>query len=210
MKRRYLSGEERALWTLATRDVKPGKQRARKAAVKAAAQERTPALLRDAALRAAPQDEGSRRAKKESLILRSAPKARVTKDAGPNAATAAKKTKPAPVLGGGDPKADRRAAKGLIPIEASLDLHGLTEAAAHARTSRFILGAQSDGLRLVLVITGKGARKGGEGRGIIRTRFIDWVETAPLRAAIARAAPAKPKDGGQGAFYVFLKKKAAR
>lgn len=120
------------------------------------------------------------------------------------------KKKAAPVLGGGDPKADRRAARGSIPIERTLDLHGLTEAGAHARISRFILGAHSDGLRLVLVITGKGAARGGEGRGVLRRRFVDWVEMEPLRSAIARAAPAKPKDGGEGAFYVFLKQKTRR
>ena len=37
--------------------------------------------------------------------------------------------------------------------------------------------------------------------------FVDWVEAAPLRAAIARVGQAKPKDGGEGAFYVFLKRK---
>jgi DNA-nicking Smr family endonuclease len=114
------------------------------------------------------------------------------------------------VFGAGDPKADRKAAKGRIPIEARLDLHGMSEVVAQTRVTRFILGARDDGLRLVLVITGKGARAGGEGRGIIRTRFIDWVEASPLRAAIARVAPAKPKDGGAGAFYVFLKRKTRR
>jgi DNA-nicking Smr family endonuclease len=83
----------------------------------------------------------------------------------------------------------------------------MTEAAAHARVTRFLLGAHSSGLRLVLVITGKGARAGEERRGVIRARFFDWIETAPLRAAIARVAAAKPKDGGAGAFYVFLKRK---
>jgi len=186
VKRRDLSGEERALWKLATRDVKQAKKRARRP------------ILRDASLRDAPQDEGE-----IVLILRRAPKARVTKDRAP----AAKPAKPPPVFGAGDPKVDRKAAKGLIPIEARLDLHGLTEPAAQSRVTRFLLGAREDGLRLVLVITGKGAGRGGEGRGIIRTRFIDWVEASPLRAAIARVAPAKPKDGGAGAFYVFLKRK---
>lgn len=177
MRKRDLSGEERELWSLATRDVKPVKKR----------------------VRAAP---------KPPLPSKSdaAPRRRAAGAAIAPPFTASKK-KATPVLGGGDPKADRRAGKGLIPIERTLDLHGLTEAAAHARISRFILGAHSDGLRLVLVITGKGAARGGEGRGVLRRRFIDWVEMEPLRSAIARAAPAKPKDGGEGAFYIFLKRK---
>jgi DNA-nicking Smr family endonuclease len=194
VRRRDLSGEERELWALVTRDVKPAKKRARKHAAPTLAGEASAASARK-------QAQANRTGR--SLVP------------GPSAAKAGegRKTRPAreasrlSALHAGDPKADRRAAKGLIPIEARLDLHGLSEAAAHARVTRFVLRAQGDGLRLVLVITGKGAASGGEGRGVIRRRFIDWIESPPLRAAIARAAPAKPKDGGQGAFYVFLKRK---
>lgn len=178
MRKRDLSGEERELWSLATRDVKPVKKRARAALKPPAPPKSGPAPRRRAAV---------------AVIAAASP--------------SPPKKKTAPVLGGGDPRVDRRAAKGLIPIERTLDLHGLTEAAAHSRISRFILGAHSDGLRLVLVITGKGAARGGEGRGVLRRRFVDWVEMEPLRSAIARVAPAKPNDGGEGAFYVFLKRK---
>lgn len=195
MRRRDLSGEERELWALATRDVKPAKKRARRP------------IPRDAALQAAPYDEARRKPQKSAFNMRSAPTARVAKDHAKTAPSAGAKTKPPRALGGGDPNVDRRAAKGLIPIGARLDLHGMSEPAAHARVTRFLLSAREGGLRLVLVITGKGSRAGGEGRGVIRARFLDWIETAPLRAAIARAAPAKPKDGGAGAFYVFLKRK---
>lgn len=191
MKKRDLSGEEQELWALATRDVKPAKKRRRRP------------ILRDAALEAAPQEEKERRSAPKNIVLTRAPAARVAQNPQP----AARVAKPPPVFGGGDPKADRKAAKGLIPIEARLDLHGMTEAAAHARVTRFLLAAREDGLRLVLVITGKGARAGGGGRGVIRMRFFDWIETAPLRSAIARVASARPKDGGAGAFYVFLKRK---
>lgn len=201
MKRRDLSGEERALWALATRDVKPSKKRAAK---KRADPPLPPFAGEGSGAR------GSQRARAKGPIPAASPPAplpRAGEGRKPRAATT-----PAPVFGGGDPGADRKAAKGLIPIEARLDLHGLTEALAQARVTRFILGAREDGLRLVLVITGKGARQshgaaGGEGRGVIRARFMDWIETAPLRAAIARVANAKPKDGGTGAFYVFLKRR---
>ncbi|MDZ7629540.1 MAG: Smr/MutS family protein [Parvularculaceae bacterium] len=186
MRRRDLTDAERDLWSLATRDVKAAKKR-RRAASKPVTKPSAPSV---AASVKAPR-----------------PRAETIPAPKPLALRAPAKAKSPPVYGGGDPKADRRAAKGLIAIDARLDLHGLTEPVAQARVTRFILGAQEDGLRLVLVITGKGARAGGEGRGIIRTRFFDWIETAPLRAAIARAAPAKQKDGGDGAFYVFLKRK---
>ncbi len=204
MKRRDLSGEERALWALATRDVKPATKkrssRASKPSIKDA----------DALLHPAPPlrvkgagGEGASNRERRPVHAPSPPTPLPQAGEG-------RKTRAAPAsraLGGGDPGADRKAAKGLIPIDARLDLHGMTEPAAQTRVTRFILGAREDGLRFVLVITGKGSRAGGEGRGVIRARFLDWIETAPLRGAIARVAQAKPKDGGSGAFYVFLKRK---
>lgn len=185
MRKRDLSGEEQALWSLVTRDVKPAKKKRRARSADTPPRKReAPSLLSPGASRRPPSQPGDDKK-----------------------APAPRRRNPPPALGAGDPAADRRAAKGLIPIERTLDLHGLTEAGAHARVRRFLLGAQSDGARLVLVITGKGAARGGEGRGVIRRRFVDWVEAAPLRAAIARIAQAKPKDGGEGAFYVFLKRK---
>lgn len=190
MRKRDLSGEERALWSLVTRDVKPAKKKRRPRAPEA------PSAKRESP---APPPTGAARRRRSDIP---------TAQPGEGMKAAAPRRKsPPPALGAGDPAADRRAAKGLIPIERTLDLHGLTEASAHARVTRFILGAQADGVRLVLIITGKGAARGGEGRGVIRRRFVDWVEAAPLRAAIARVGQAKPKDGGEGAFYVFLKRK---
>jgi DNA-nicking Smr family endonuclease len=117
------------------------------------------------------------------------------------------KAKPHAVFGGGDPKRDRAAATRRIAIDATVDLHGMTQAEAHRRLPHFLAGAAADGARLVLVITGKGKADGS--RGVLRARFLDWIEEAPLRALIARVAAAKPKDGGAGAFYVFLKRKGA-
>ena len=53
--------------------------------------------------------------------------------------------------------------RGKLHPEARIDLHGLTLAEAHPELIRFILNAQSQGLRLVLVITGKGKRRDDTG-----------------------------------------------
>ena len=56
----------------------------------------------------------------------------------------------------------QRVARGREPIDARLDLHGLTQTQAHAALLRFLRRAQADGVRMVLVVTGKGTSKGGE------------------------------------------------
>ncbi|OFX02665.1 MAG: hypothetical protein A3E78_08095 [Alphaproteobacteria bacterium RIFCSPHIGHO2_12_FULL_63_12] len=113
------------------------------------------------------------------------------------------------VFGGGDPGLDRAAAARRIGIERTLDLHGMTQVQAHRALLQFIASAVHDGVRLVLVITGKGRAPTPEARGgVLRSRFLDWVEEPPLKGELARVSPAKPKDGGAGAFYVFLKRKS--
>jgi DNA-nicking Smr family endonuclease len=104
----------------------------------------------------------------------------------------------------GDPRQDRHVARRRREIDAVLDLHGLTEAAAHARFRLFVADALRSGARIALVITGKG-RGGGDGAGVLRRRFLGWIDEPAMRAHLARVAPAHPRDGGEGAFYLFLK-----
>lgn len=116
------------------------------------------------------------------------------------------------VFSAGDPALEKKARRGRLPVERVVDLHGLTQRAAHATLVRFLTEARADGLRCVLVITGKGADTRIDpftersSRGVIRTRFRDWVNKRALKDMIARVAPAHPRDGGSGAFYVFLKR----
>jgi DNA-nicking Smr family endonuclease len=105
----------------------------------------------------------------------------------------------------GDPKLEQKARRGRIEIERTLDLHGLTQDAARSRLLRFVETAYKDGCRCVLIVTGKGGPDRSP-RGVIRARFLDWIEEAPLRAIIARASRAAPRHGGEGAFYLFLKR----
>jgi DNA-nicking Smr family endonuclease len=98
---------------------------------------------------------------------------------------------------------DRRTAeklrKGQMPIEARLDLHGLTQAKAHVALNEFILSASRAGRRCVLVITGKGA-------GVLQTRVPEWLEEPALRPLILRSLPAQRRHGGAGALYVYLRR----
>lgn len=106
-----------------------------------------------------------------------------------------------------------RLKKGKLPVERRIDLHGMTAAAAHSALRQFLIGAYADGVRVVLVITGKG-RVGGlddsvmpRRRGVIRHALPDWLDQEPLRQLIVQAIPAAAKHGGSGAFYVYLRRK---
>ena len=97
----------------------------------------------------------------------------------------------------------RRLAQGQIPIEARLDLHGLTAAQAERRLARFVDQAARTGARCVLVITGKGS----EGKGVLRRLVPLWLKTPPLSGQILAISQARQADGGGGALYVMLRRK---
>ncbi|MFN3644973.1 MAG: Smr/MutS family protein [Gemmobacter sp.] len=101
--------------------------------------------------------------------------------------------------------------RGKLMPEARLDLHGLTLAEAHPELIRFVLNAQSAGLRLVLVITGKGKDRDRGGPiptrfGALRHQVPHWLALPPLRGAVLQIAEAHLRHGGSGAFYVYLKR----
>jgi len=116
-----------------------------------------------------------------------------------------------------DGKTEQRLRKGQIPIEASIDLHGMGQSEAHETLNRFVLGSHERGLRCVLVITGTGRRSAvrydsdehwtAPKPGILKERAPVWLGEVPLRDIVLRAVEAQPKDGGQGALYVLLRRK---
>ena len=91
----------------------------------------------------------------------------------------------------------------LANSEATIDLHGLTRTEAHRALNAFLEGAQEAGRRSVLVITGKGSR----GEGVLRDSVPHWLNAEPNRRMIRAFSHAAPKDGGQGALYVLLKRR---
>jgi DNA-nicking Smr family endonuclease len=135
----------------------------------------------------------------------------------PPPARAAAPGRPAPATDPSDarPQMDRRRfdrlRRGRLEPEARLDLHGMDSARAHARLTDFIVRAHADGLRLVLVITGKGRAGEGDGimprrSGILRHSLPHWLGAPPLMARILEVAPAHARHGGAGAFYVYLRR----
>jgi DNA-nicking Smr family endonuclease len=112
-----------------------------------------------------------------------------------------------------DRKAYKRLARGKLKPEARLDLHGMTLAQAQPALVGFILSSQSAGRRLVLVITGKG-RGGREDdgpipmrRGVLREQVPHWLRSPPCSAAVLQIAQAHVSHGGEGAWYVYLRRR---
>ena len=111
-----------------------------------------------------------------------------------------------------DAKAFARMTRGKLAPEARIDLHGMTLAEAHPELIRFILDAQSSGMRLVLVITGKGRRGTDHGpipqrTGALRHQVPQWLRLPPLGQAVLQVAEAHLKHGGSGACYVYLRRR---
>ena len=117
--------------------------------------------------------------------------------------------KPRPELLHGDVRdLDRRTAdrlkRGQLPIEARLDLHGLTQVEAQRALDAFLSAGVAAGRRCVLVITGKGG-VGGEA-GVLRRAVPQWLNQPGAREKVLAFAYALPKHGGNGALYLLLKR----
>ena len=101
--------------------------------------------------------------------------------------------------------------KGRLAPDARIDLHGMTQAQAHPRLTRFILDSVADGHRFVLVITGKGKVKPDHGPmperlGVLRHQVPHWLNSMPLKRHVLQITEAHIKHGGQGAYYVYLRR----
>lgn len=102
-----------------------------------------------------------------------------------------------------EPRRQRRLSRERDPIEDRIDLHGFGRFEAEDQLRAFLSGAQSRGLRAVLVITGQG-RIGG---GVIRASIHEWLQSAALRPVVSGFAIAHRRHGGDGAIYVTLKRR---
>lgn len=85
--------------------------------------------------------------------------------------------------------------------DAKLDLHGMTRDEAHKALETFLCVQKMRGSRCVLVITGKGHGKGGDGTGILKRKVPLWLEVSKIARSWSIAAP---HHGGDGALYVKL------
>lgn len=98
----------------------------------------------------------------------------------------------------------------LVP-EATIDLHGMTLAAAERAVTAFLARVSAQDMRVVLVVTGKGLREEG-GRtidGRIRGEFVGWLNRGDNRERVRAVRAAHAHHGGTGAFYLLLRRRSS-
>jgi DNA-nicking Smr family endonuclease len=105
-----------------------------------------------------------------------------------------------------DHRAEKRLRQGDIELNARIDLHGMTQAEAHTALAAFIAKAVKRKSRKLLVITGRG--RGG--MGVLRAALPQWLAALPEAGSILALRPASVTHGGDGAFYVLLRKQALK
>jgi DNA-nicking Smr family endonuclease len=130
--------------------------------------------------------------------------------------------RPPPSLPGSslDRRTRQRLLRGKAEIEDRLDLHGDGAEVAYMRLRGFLGVSHARGLRLVLVITGKGSGDyvrhtlhgtthwdAPEREGRLRRLLPQWLAEPELGAMVVAFQPAHPRHGGGGAWYVRLRRK---
>jgi DNA-nicking Smr family endonuclease len=183
-RRRQLSDEEEALWRGVARSVKP--LRPSKTKAKAAAKSAPAAVERKSVPPHAP------------------------KPLQPAAPASTRKLPPKPPpLASLDRRGKKRVVRGRDAIDARIDLHGMTQSEAHDALIRFVRRAQTNGARLVLVVTGKGSgtsRDAARERGVLRRQVPLWLALPEFRPFIVGFDAAHVAHGGEGALYVRLRR----
>ncbi|MGH6788821.1 MAG: Smr/MutS family protein [Pseudolabrys sp.] len=179
-RRRGLRPDERELWTVFIKKIQP--------------------------LRKPRRDASDDEAEEPAPVPKSAPKpASKPRAAKPLAPPLQPAAPPLAPLGR---RMKQRVARGKDAIDGRLDLHGLTQSEAHTALLRFLRNASAREVRLVLVITGKGARgDGGEReRGVLRRQVPQWLGLPEFRAFVIGFEEAHIAHGGEGALYVRVRR----
>ena len=113
------------------------------------------------------------------------------------------------------PDKDNIQNKIIVKRTRSLDLHGKTLDEANSIIENFIKKSYEDKVQKLIIVTGKGLHSDNEkdpyvskDLGILKYSIPEFVRNnEDLMKIISNISEASVKDGGTGAFYIFLKKK---
>ena len=113
------------------------------------------------------------------------------------------------------PDKDNIQNKTIIKRTRSLDLHGKTLDEANSIIENFIKKSYEDKVQKLIIVTGKGLHSDNEkdpyvskDLGILKYSIPEFIRNnEDLMKIISNISEASVKDGGTGAFYIFLKKR---
>ena len=113
------------------------------------------------------------------------------------------------------PDKDNIQNKTIIKRTRSLDLHGKTLDEANSIIENFIKKSYEDKVQKLIIVTGKGLHSDNEkdpyvskDLGILKYSIPEFIRNKEdLMKIISNISEASVKDGGTGAFYIFLKKR---
>ena len=113
------------------------------------------------------------------------------------------------------PDKDNIQNKTIIKRTRSLDLHCKTLDEANSIIENFIKKSYEDKVQKLIIVTGKGLHSDNENDpyvskdlGILKYSIPEFLRNnEDLMKIISNISEASVKDGGTGAFYIFLKKR---
>lgn len=105
-----------------------------------------------------------------------------------------------------DPRILRRLRRGEFAYQTSVDLHGMSAAAARVAVERFIGEAFAAGHRAVLIVHGRG-RNSKDNVPVLKERLKTWLARGRIGRIVLAFSSARPADGGTGALYVLLRRR---
>ena len=106
--------------------------------------------------------------------------------------------------------------RGKINIDRRIDLHGYSLVEAHEKFISEVKKNYNKNKRCILIITGKGVHKKIENEqdtnpklfyGKIKNSIINWINEDDLKKYILTYQDAGFEHGGDGALFVYLRKK---
>ncbi len=103
-------------------------------------------------------------------------------------------------------------------ITSSFDLHGFTLNDANKKIQELIHYSYNQGINKLIIVTGKGLHSENEKDpyvskdfGILKHSVPDYIKNnSELMSMITEIKNANVEDGGDGAFYIFIKKKSIK
>ena len=102
-----------------------------------------------------------------------------------------------------------------FPLVKTIDLHGYSLDDANLFIEKFILKSYEQKVKKIVVITGKGLRSKNytdpfrsKDFSILKNSVTNFIQNKDnLSKFISKIESAKISDGGEGAFYIYLKNK---